>query len=183
VRDLSGGERRRLGLAVLVTSGANLLLLDEPTNHLDLDSRETLEAALEGFQGTVLLVSHDRALLDAVAHRTAAIEDGTVRVYDGGWADLVRAREEREAPTAEAPPKAAPEKPGRKPGRSEPDPLGALEAEIEAKEREVAALEQKLSIDWSDEETIATHARAREELTRLFERWERLLEEVPGPQP
>ncbi|MGH3043950.1 MAG: ATP-binding cassette domain-containing protein, partial [Gaiellaceae bacterium] len=182
VRDLSGGERRRLGLAILVTSGANLLVLDEPTNHLDLDSRETLEAALEGFQGTVLLVSHDRALLDAVAHRTAAIEDGTVRVYDGGWADLVRAREEREAPPAEAPPKEERARPAEKPRRSGPDPLGVLEAEIEGKEREVAELEQKLADDWSDAETIAAHGRARAELTSLFDRWERMLEEVAGPQ-
>jgi ATP-binding cassette, subfamily F, member 3 len=182
VRDLSGGERRRLGLAVLVTSGANLLVLDEPTNHLDLDSRETLEAALEGFAGTVLLVSHDRALLDAVAHRTAAIEEGTVRIYDGGWADLVRAREEREAPPAEVPRSETRERPARKPRRSEPDPLGALEAEIEEKEREVAALEQKLATDWSDAETIDAHARAREALTALFDRWERMLEGVPGPQ-
>jgi ATP-binding cassette, subfamily F, member 3 len=182
VRDLSGGERRRLGLAILVTSGANLLVLDEPTNHLDLDSRETLEAALEGFQGTVLLVSHDRALLDAVAHRTAAIEDGTVRVYDGGWADLVRAREEREAPPAEAPPKEVRARPAEKPRRSGPDPLGVLEAEIEGKEREVGELEQKLADDWSDAETIAAHGRARAELTSLFDRWERMLEEVAGPQ-
>jgi ATP-binding cassette, subfamily F, member 3 len=184
VRDLSGGERRRLGLAILVTSGANLLILDEPTNHLDLDSRETLEAALEGFQGTVLLVSHDRALLDAVAHRTAAIEDGTVRVYDGGWADLVKAREERDAPP---PPPAEPARKGTrarpaKPRRSGPDALGLLEAEIEEKEAEVAELEQKLAVDWSDVDTIAAHARARGELTSLFERWERMLEEVAGPQ-
>ena len=184
VRDLSGGERRRLGLAILVTSGANLLILDEPTNHLDLDSRETLEAALEGFQGTVLIVSHDRALLDAVAHRTAAIEDGTVRVYDGGWADLVKAREERDAPPppAEAPRKEARAQPTEKPKRSGPDPLGLLEAEIEEKEAEVAELEQKLAADWSDVDTIAAHARARGELTSLFERWERMLEEVAGPQ-
>jgi ATP-binding cassette, subfamily F, member 3 len=181
VRDLSGGERRRLGLAILVTSGANLLLLDEPTNHLDLDSRETLEAALEDFQGTVLLVSHDRALLDAVAHKTAAIEEGTVRVYEGGWADLVRAREERETPV-ETPRKEARGRPAEKPRRPGPDPLGALEAEIEAKEREVAELEQKLAVDWSDVDTIAAHTRARDELTALFERWERMLEEVAGPQ-
>src|SRR5262249_7932327 len=61
---LSGGERRRLALALVVASGANFLLLDEPTNHLDLESREALELALEAFPGTVLLVSHDRALLD-----------------------------------------------------------------------------------------------------------------------
>src|SRR5207237_7207576 len=93
VTALSGGERRRLALAVVVASGANLLVLDEPTNHLDLESREALEAALEAFPGTVLPVSHDRAVLDAVAERTLAIEEGTLRSYDGGWADYVRARE------------------------------------------------------------------------------------------
>src|ERR687887_742057 len=92
VLTLSGGERRRLALAIVVASGANFLVLDEPTNHLDLESREALEAALENFPATVLLVSHDRALLDAVAERTLAIEDGTIRSYDGGWADYVQAR-------------------------------------------------------------------------------------------
>src|SRR5215472_9142646 len=95
---LSGGERRRLALALVVASGANFLLLDEPTNHLDLESREALELALEAFPGTVLLVSHDRALLDAVAHRTLAVEDGTIRSYDGGWADYVRRRDALAAP-------------------------------------------------------------------------------------
>src|SRR6185437_15481839 len=91
------------------------LVLDEPTNHLDLESREALEAALDAFPGTVLLVSHDRALLDAIAERTLAIEDRTIRAYDGGWAELLRAREAREArarppePAAEsAKPKQAP---------------------------------------------------------------------------
>ena len=65
---LSGGERRRLSLAILVQSGANVLILDEPTNHLDIESREALEDALLAFPGAVLLVSHDRALLDAVGH-------------------------------------------------------------------------------------------------------------------
>src|SRR6058998_121437 len=95
---LSGGERRRLALAVTVASGANFLVLDEPTNHLDLESREALEAALEAFPGTVLLVSHDRALLDAVAERTIAIEDRQLNSYDGGWAEYVRQREARKAP-------------------------------------------------------------------------------------
>ena len=89
---LSGGERRRLALALVVASGANFLVLDEPTNHLDLESREALEAALEAFPGTVLLVSHDRAVLDAVAERIVAVEDGTLRSYAGGWADYVRIR-------------------------------------------------------------------------------------------
>jgi ATP-binding cassette, subfamily F, member 3 len=92
---LSGGERQRLSLAILVNSGANLLILDEPTNHLDVDSREALEDALRGFEGSVLLVSHDRALLDAVGTRTIAVEEGALRSYEGGWADYARVREER----------------------------------------------------------------------------------------
>ena len=99
---LSGGERRRLSLAILVASGANVLILDEPTNHLDIDAREALEDALSAFDGTVLLVSHDRALLDAVGTRTFAIEDGTLRSYLGGWAEYSRVRQERREADASA---------------------------------------------------------------------------------
>jgi len=94
---LSGGERRRLSLAILVHSGANVLILDEPTNHLDIESREALEDALGAFEGAVLLVSHDRALLDAVGTRTVAIEQRTLHSYLGGWPEYVRVREERRA--------------------------------------------------------------------------------------
>ena len=96
---LSGGERRRLSLAILVHSGANVLILDEPTNHLDIESREALEDALRAFTGAVLLVSHDRALLDAVGTRTIAVEERTLRSYAGGWAEYVRLRDERAAET------------------------------------------------------------------------------------
>ena len=95
VDGLSGGERRRLSLAILVHSGANVLILDEPTNHLDLESREALEGALQAFPGAVLLISHDRALLDAVGTRTVAVEEGTLHSYVGGWAEYLRVREER----------------------------------------------------------------------------------------
>jgi ATP-binding cassette subfamily F protein 3 len=94
---LSGGERRRLSLAVVVQSGANVLILDEPTNHLDIESREALEDALGGFTGALVLVSHDRALLDAVGTRTIAVEDRTLRSYTGGWPEYARVREERKA--------------------------------------------------------------------------------------
>jgi ATP-binding cassette subfamily F protein 3 len=94
---LSGGERRRLSLAVLVHSGANVLILDEPTNHLDIESREALEDALQVFTGAVLLVSHDRALLDAVGTRTVAVEQRALHSYDGGWPEYVRIRDERRA--------------------------------------------------------------------------------------
>jgi ATP-binding cassette subfamily F protein 3 len=94
---LSGGERRRLSLAVLVQSGANVLILDEPTNHLDIESREALEDALRSFTGAILLVSHDRALLDAVGTRTVAVEEHSLHSYVGGWPEYVRVRDERRA--------------------------------------------------------------------------------------
>ncbi len=96
---LSGGERRRLSLAVLVGAAhpPNVLILDEPTNHLDIESREALEDALRAFKGAILLVSHDRALLDAVGTRTVAVQDGTLRSYLGGWPEYVRARDEARA--------------------------------------------------------------------------------------
>jgi ATP-binding cassette, subfamily F, member 3 len=94
---LSGGERRRLSLAVLVQSSANVLIVDEPTNHLDIESREALEDALRSFPGAILLVSHDRALLDAVGTRTVAVEDGALHSYVGGWPEYVRIRDERRA--------------------------------------------------------------------------------------
>ena len=180
---LSGGERRRLALALVVASGANFLVLDEPTNHLDLESREALEAALEAFPGTLLLVSHDRALLDAIAERTLAIEDGRVRSYEGGWADYVRARAERE-PSPEPPGEPAPARRPRTPkpaaAKKGPDPLVELEREIEAQERLVARLEAELAGDWTNIDTIAAHRRAREDLERLFARWEELLDRAPS---
>ncbi len=182
VKALSGGERRRLALAVLVASGANFLVLDEPTNHLDLESREALEAALEAFPGTVLLVSHDRALLDAVAERTAAVEDGTLRFYDGGWADYVARRDERvtQAEPAVAPPKARKEKrqPDRKAPKPKRSPVAEIESRIEAQEARVAKLEAKLAEDWADVDAIAAHRRAREELQALLGEWEQLVDEV-----
>src|SRR5689334_4489366 len=117
---LSGGERRRLSLAILVQSGANVLILDEPTNHLDLESREALEAALQAFPGSLLLISHDRALLDAVGSRTVAVEERTLHSYLGGWPEYVRVREERAELERQAkrskpapPPKRRPEGPSK----------------------------------------------------------------------
>jgi len=180
VAALSGGERRRLALALVVASGANFLILDEPTNHLDLESREALEAALEAFPGTILLVSHDRALLDAVAQRTLALEGGTIHPYDGGWADYVQRRDERVTPQ---PPPAAEPTPGAKrppkqerPIRQRPTELERLEAEVAGREAEVAELERRLSEDWADVELLAAHKRARGELQRLIASWETLFE-------
>jgi ATP-binding cassette subfamily F protein 3 len=172
VTSLSGGERRRLALAIVVASGANFLVLDEPTNHLDLESRESLEAALEAFPGTVLLVSHDRAVLDAVASRLLAVEERGLVSYPGGWADYQRAQ----ANEVEAPP--PPPKPKRerakRAAKAQPSPLELVEAEVESAEARLAEVEQQLAQDWSDTELVAAHQRARRELETLLERWEAL---------
>jgi ATP-binding cassette subfamily F protein 3 len=177
VTALSGGERRRLALALVVASGANFLLLDEPTNHLDLESREALEAALDAFPGTVLLVSHDRALLDAVAHRLLAIEERTLRSYDGGWAEYQQRQVE---PEPEAPaPTPRREKPGPAPKKPRgPSELELLEGQIAEREAAVAELERRLSEDWSDVNVLDAHRQARDELQGLLSRWERLFDEA-----
>jgi ATP-binding cassette subfamily F protein 3 len=174
VTALSGGERRRLALAIVVASGANLLVLDEPTNHLDLESRESLEAALEAFPGTVLLVSHDRAVLDAVAGRLLAVENGRIASYPGGWADYVRAQEgEVAAPPVVTAPKR--EKPKR-PSKPKPTPIELVEAEVARAEARVAELERSLAEDWHDAALVAAHRDARDDLAGLISRWEALFE-------
>jgi ATP-binding cassette, subfamily F, member 3 len=176
---ISGGERQRLTLAILVSSGANVLILDEPTNHLDLDAREALEDALGAYEGALLLVSHDRALLDAVGTRTVAVEERTLHSYVGGWPEYVRVREERAeaertakrakpAPSRKAPPKPAPSK-----KESE-----RLEKQIEAAEAALGALELELADPsaWNDPRSAAKssarHAEAKKALEELYARWE-----------
>jgi ATP-binding cassette subfamily F protein 3 len=175
VTALSGGERRRLALALLVASGANFLVLDEPTNHLDVESREALEAALEAFPGTILLVSHDRALLDAVPDRIVAFEDRALRSYDGGWADLERERDAANVPPP-APEPPVPAKPARiskpRPAKRAPTELELLEGKIAGVEARIAELERKLADDWSDMDVLGAHRAARDELVSLLERWE-----------
>jgi ATP-binding cassette subfamily F protein 3 len=87
IGSLSGGERSRLQLALLVLSGANFLLLDEPTNNLDIASAEVLENALNDFNGTVLVISHDRYFLDRTVNRIFALENTTITEYIGGYSD------------------------------------------------------------------------------------------------
>jgi ATP-binding cassette, subfamily F, member 3 len=89
IGDLSGGERSRLQLALLVLSGANFLLLDEPTNNLDIASAEVLEEALAEFEGTVLVISHDRYFLDRTVNRIVELEGGYLKEYTGNYADYV----------------------------------------------------------------------------------------------
>jgi ATP-binding cassette subfamily F protein 3 len=92
---LSGGERARVALAMMMLSRANLLIFDEPTNHLDVESIEALEDAIEAYEGTVILVSHDRALLRALCTRVWVLHDSRVTDFDGSFAEWEVASEER----------------------------------------------------------------------------------------
>jgi ATP-binding cassette subfamily F protein 3 len=179
--DISGGEQRRLSLAILVASGANVLVLDEPTNHLDLESREALEDALTEFEGTVLLVSHDRALLEAVGSRTLVCEDGELRSFPNGWAEYQARRDEEESETTAAAKasggggkKYSATKPAQKAARK----AAKLEQRIERAEAELQALEDELAdpAAWSSpgrvERATKRHAEAKAAVEELYAEWE-----------
>ena len=92
LQQLSGGERARVALLKLLLEDNNLLLMDEPTNHLDMESKETLEEALKGYEGSLITVSHDRWFLDQVVNRIWELENGVVTVYYGNYTDYIRAK-------------------------------------------------------------------------------------------
>lgn len=153
VKSLSGGERNRLLLARLFAQPANLLVMDEPTNDLDVDTLELLEALLAGYEGTLLLVSHDRAFLDNVVTSTLVFEgDGRVAEYVGGYEDYLRQRQARVEPKPKPPaaaaqakaPKAVESAP-RRLSYNEKRELSQLPGAIERLEAEQAALQTQIA--------------------------------------
>ena len=187
IADLSGGERARLLLGKVALEETNLLLLDEPTNHLDIPAQEVLEQALIGYGGAVVLVTHDRALIDAVATRTWAVEDGGVREVLGGYADLLRVRErERRDREREAQRAAAGTRNARN-GDAAPPAKPSGSREVRRLEEQIAATEAELKMSRNrllDPETFADvesgadagreHDRLTGALAELYERWEAL---------
>jgi ATP-binding cassette subfamily F protein 3 len=187
--DISGGEQRRLSLAILVASGANVLILDEPTNHLDIESREALEDALIEFEGTVLLVSHDRALLEAVGSRTLVCEGGELQSHPSGWAEYQRQRDEEAEEAAAAVVKAkgggkkySATKPAQKAARK----AAKLEQRIEAAETTLREIEDELSdpLAWSSpgrvERATKRHEEAKATVDELYAEWEEVQAEAEG---
>jgi len=179
--DISGGEQRRLSLAILVASGANVLVLDEPTNHLDIESREALEDALIEFEGTVLLVSHDRALLEAVGSRTLVCEDGRLESHQSGWAEYqLRCDEESAEASAAAKPSAGGGKKysATKPAQKAARKAAKLEQRIERAEAKLRELEDELAdpAAWSSpgriERATKRHEEAKAEVEGLYAEWE-----------
>jgi len=152
---LSGGERARVALAMMVLSRANFLLLDEPTNHLDIESVEALEDALEEFEGTILLVSHDRAMLAALTSRVWVLYDRRITDFPGSFAEWEEQSREREHAAAVASAeqeslrrvrerKATRRRDDQRVGGAERAALRDLRRRVEESEKEVATLEQKI---------------------------------------
>ncbi|HJO51865.1 MULTISPECIES: ABC-F family ATP-binding cassette domain-containing protein [Roseobacteraceae] len=153
VRSLSGGEKARLLLAKIMARSSNLLVLDEPTNDLDVETLDLMQELLSTYDGTVLLVSHDRDFLDRVAATTIAMEgDGKATVYAGGWTDYLAQRQQDDfdqSVVVKSKPGAKSEKPkaAQQSGLSftEKHRLEALPAEIARLEAEIAKLEELMS--------------------------------------
>ncbi|MGZ6096079.1 MAG: ATP-binding cassette domain-containing protein, partial [Polyangiales bacterium] len=209
VGGFSGGERSRLALAKLLLEPRNLLFLDEPTNHLDIPACEILEEALaEGFEGTLILVSHDRQFLETVTTRLVVIRDGKAEVLPGGYAEYAAAREAPPAePTAEPGGARTKARPSTKPPPPPPKEATSHDArkqasrELERKKRRVAELENGITVaeaeiaqmraelaedpggDWAQLAEKAEQERAlSRRLERMVEEWTTLSEQVAASQ-
>jgi ATP-binding cassette subfamily F protein 3 len=191
VGDLSGGERGRLALAILALKGANFLLLDEPTNHLDVPAQEMLQEVLEQFEGTILLVSHDRYLVDRLATQLWYLERGRLRVFKGPYQEYLAERD-RQAEVAKeaAASRRAPETRNGRPGgksdvaaRQRASRLGELEHEIgraEARLEEIGrALQAGAAAEAFDriQSLGLEYAAAERHLEGLLAEWEDLARE------
>ena len=202
ISDLSGGERGRVSLAKLVLSNANFLILDEPTNHLDIMSKEILEDALNGYEGTILYVSHDRYFINRTAHRILDLTEGQFVSYVGNYDyylekhDTVMAAIEASTPqSADADNTAATKaaesevKLDWKAQKEEQARLRKKENDLKKCEEKIAELEERISeidTEMSDpaigtqvaklQELTKEQAACQEQLEKLYEQWEELAE-------
>jgi ATP-binding cassette, subfamily F, member 3 len=198
ISGLSGGEKGRLTLAVVMRQQHNLLLLDEPTNHLDLDSREALEESLETFPGSIVLVSHDRAFIDRLATRVLDLRAGRALLLPGNYTDTAQARAERRRRPEAVPPLGGDSvvlavAPAGKPARAletredretsrRRRRIGALEEKVASLEGEIDRIETRL---WEEGLTLGPVAsrdlsrektEKKQQLDRLVEEWAELSE-------
>jgi ATP-binding cassette subfamily F protein 3 len=197
VGSLSGGEKARLMLAKMVVEGPNFLVLDEPTNHLDIASREVVEEALDEFEGTLLVVSHDRYFLDREMTHIWELYEGNIIQYTGGYSEYLENRDKMRAlvPKIAAPvvykpapkPEPKPEPRPVDPARERQRTLGQTQKrlqELEARIAELEATKQRLEDEFAnpdlsrDPETMkglkAQYQQAKDELDFSYEKWQEL---------
>jgi len=194
---LSGGERGRLALAILAVDGSNFLVLDEPTNHLDITAQEVLQEGLDRFEGSLLLVSHDRYLVDHLATQIWEIRDGTLRVFDGTYQEYLAARERetlaaKEQATVLVQSQQASKRDAlvnQKDARKRAQQLSALEAEIGATEAHIAACEQQLQVESEAQRYVEVqrladvHSASKIRLDSLLQAWMTMAEEIAAQMP
>ena len=186
VSALSGGEQSRLRLCMLMDEEINLLNLDEPTNHLDIASREWIENAVAGFQGTLLFVSHDRYFIDQFANRVWELEDGRISDFKGNYRQF-KAMKERQAAQQPAQTKAPKEKKERtvtpeaaqkKNQKQLEKQIAKLEREIEKQEAKLEALEpqiQEAAADYTRlSELLEQQTETQAQLDEMYAQWEQL---------
>ena len=162
VAQLSGGERARLALALITRDAPHLLILDEPTNHLDVDAREALVQALNDFDGAVILISHDRHMVELTADRLVLVDEGTARDYAGSiedYIDFILGRNQPRASDGTRPAKAS-----RKSSARERDEARTLKARIEAAEKAIASAHARIA---AIDQAMADPAAAPRDLAAL----------------
>ena len=180
---LSGGERRRLYLLSILMEAPNILLLDEPTNDLDVMTLSILEDYLQGFPGPILIVSHDRFLLDKLAELVFVVGDGDVLLYSGNWSDWKATRKEKEAPAKVEKPKAAQERPRERKLKfsfKEQREFETIDEDLAALEQQIRECEEAQGACGSDyvrlQELQAKQAELEAALEEKTERWMYLTE-------
>ena len=182
VGTLSGGEKSRLRLCMLMGADINFLILDEPTNHLDIASREWMEDALSDYEQTLLFVSHDRYFIEKFATRIWALADGRITDFRGGYSEFCQWRDRQEvfrqnerAAQKKKEPKAEPKK---KPVQGNDKAIAKAEREIAKLEAKIAALDAEAEANGSDYQKLMELSAEREglenELLELYEQWEEL---------
>jgi ATP-binding cassette subfamily F protein 3 len=198
IKVLSGGEKSRVALAKALTADANFLVLDEPTNHLDMQSVNILIQALDQYEGTLIVVSHDRYFLDNVANKIWFIEDQKIKVYPGTYAEYDEWLSKRKLEPKAAIPAPQPKKEEKKPepvkqqqGENKHQQLKKLNQDLAKMEEQIAGLEKnvkdleaKLADDkiYTDnaklKETNAAYAQKQAELKQVQQKWETLAEQI-----
>lgn len=198
VKVLSGGEKTRLAMIKLLLQPVNLLILDEPTNHLDMRTKDILKQALVDFDGTLIVVSHDRQFLDGLVDKVYEFADGNVREHLGGIYDFLQTKKidslrELEMPATISSSPAKQDKTSAKPAQqAAPEPkttyaeqrqkekllkrarkkVEDAEADVAAKEQAVADIEAKFAAGESNRELIAAHVQAQKDLENAMSVWE-----------